>query len=228
MIPAALLVVVLFMSAPALAQSPYTTAAVGVDVSRFDHVEGTGISDVDAGGEAIAFSLRLGTAIGDRWGVELAFTRPSEVTRDSRQGYPIPLTIAAGSLPTGITNATSLVIPVFESRIRVQQRNTTLDTVAWVARRAGSRADLVYVAGITFSRLVEEVEFEFIRRPIGLVLPNATRTIAYGVGPVAGMEARIRLTDHVIFVPGVRLQGIGGNARHGWLLRAATGLGWRF
>ena len=228
MVPAALLVALLLVSTPARAQSPYITGAVGVDVSRFDHVEAAGVADVKAGGEAIAFSLRLGTAIGDRWGVELAFTRPAEVTTESRQGVPIPLAIRAGSPQATIIDATGIVIPVFASQIRLQRRNTTLDTVAWVAQRVGRRANLVYLGGIGFSRIAEHVEFAFTRRPIGIILPTSARTTMYRVGPLVGVEGRIRLTDHVIFVPGVRLQGIGGNGRHGWLLRAATGLGWRF
>jgi len=228
MVPAAVLVVLLFMSVPARAQAPYTTAAVGVDVARFDRVEAAGVSDVEAGGEAIAFALRLGTAIGNQWGVELALTRPSEVTHESRQGYPIPLTISVGARQTAPIDATGLVIPVVESRIRMQRRNTTLDAMAWVAQRAGARADLVYLAGIAFSRITEDVDFAFTGRPVALILPTSTRTTMYAVGPVVGAEGRIRLTDHVILVPGIRLQALGGNGRHGWLLRAAAGLGWRF
>ena len=228
MVPAVLLVAFALVATPAFAQPAYIAGAVGVDVSRFDTVEAAGVPDFTAGGEAAAWSLRLGTAIGQRWGVELAFTRPSDVERESQQGYPIPLAVGAASTQAGLAVPTGIVFPVFESRIRFQRRNTTLDTVAWVAQRAGSRVDLVYLAGIAFTRIVEDVDFEFTRHPIGIVLPSSTRTIVYGVGPVAGVEARVGLTDHVMLVPGVRLHGIGGNAGHGWLLRAATGLAWRF
>lgn len=228
MVPVVLFLTFAFVAAPAFAQSPYVAGAVGIDVSRFDTVEAAGGPDVSAGGEATAWSLRLGTAIGERWGVELAFTRPSDVEREIQQGYPILLAIGAGSTQSALAVPTGIAFPVFESRIRFQRRNTTLDTVAWVAQRAGSRVDLVYLAGIAFTRIVEDVDFTFTRRAVGIVLPNSTRTIVYGVGPVAGIEARVGLTNHVMLVPGVRLHGIGGNGGHGWLLRAATGLAWQF
>lgn len=227
-IPVILFVAFAFFAAPALAQSAYVAGAVGVDVSRFDTVEAAGVPDLTAGGEAAALSLRLGTAIGQRWGVELAFTRPSEVEREGRQGYPIPLAVISAPTQAGVAVPPGVVFPVFESRIRSQRRNTTLDAVAWVAQGAGSRVDLVYLAGIAFTRIVEDVDFEFTRHAIGIVLPGSTRTIVYGVAPVAGIEARVSLTDHVMLVPGMRLYGIGGNAGRGWLLRAATGLAWRF
>lgn len=228
MVPTVLFVALAFVAAPAFAQPAYVVGAVGVDVSRFDTVEAAGLPSVTPGGEAAALSLRLGTAIGQRWGVELAFTRPSDVERDGYQGYPIPLAVGAAAAQTGLAVPTGIAFPVFESRIRFQRRNTTLDTVAWVAQTAGSRVDIVYLAGIAFTRIVEDVDFEFTRQANGIVWPDSTRTIVYGVAPVAGIEARVGLTDHVMLVPGMRLYGIGGNAGHGWLLRAATGLAWRF
>jgi hypothetical protein len=214
------LIFVLFATSVS-AQSPSVGAAVGLDVSRFDRVEADGFNGVTAGGEAIAFSLRLGTPIGQRWGVELAVTRPSEVERESSVGFPRPLTaISAAPIP--------IPIPTFEARTTIERRNTTLDTVLWVSQPAGSRVDLVYLGGLAFSRIVEDIGLQFTRRLAGTVVPNSTRTITYGVGPVAGMEARIGLTDHVSLVPGVRLHGIGGRTADGWLLRTSAGLAWQF
>lgn len=217
---AALFTIVILIAAPAFAQSPYVGAAVGLDVSRFDRVEAEGFNDVAADGEAIAFSLRLGTSVGQRWGVELGFTRPSEVERESSFGFPRPLTAVSAPVP--------IPLPTFEARTTIERRNTTLDTVLWVSQRAGNRVDLVYLGGIAFSRIVEDLGFQFTRRVAGIVVPNSTRTITYGVGPVAGVEARIALTDHLRLVPGVRLHGIGGSASEGWLLRTSAGLAWQF
>src|SRR5687768_11541397 len=94
--PTAVLFVLVVSATPAHAQGPYVMGGVGIDVSRLDHVEGAGLPDMTADGEAIAFSLRLGTAIGDRWGVELAFTRPDEITQEGRLGFPISLATVAG------------------------------------------------------------------------------------------------------------------------------------
>ena len=121
-----------------------------------------------------------------------------------------------------------VAIPVFDAITRIERRNTTLDTLAWVAQPVGSRVDLVYLGGIAFNRIVEDISFQFTRRIVGIVVPNSTRTITYDVGPVAGIEARIALTDHVRLVPGVRLQSLGGNAAQGWLVRPSAGLSWQF
>lgn len=223
-------VLCVLFAAPAFAQSPYVAGAVGVDVSRFARAEGPG-GGLTAGGEATAFSLRLGTAIRDGWGVELEFTWPSEVEREVERGFPVPLLRGQPS-PALVSAAIfpDFVFPIFESTIRLKRRNTTIDTVAWVAQAVGGRVDLVYLGGVAFSRVVEEIDFQVSRRAgvIGFVIPTSTRTISYGVGPVVGVDARIDLTEHVMLVPGVRLHGVGGNAGTGWLLRSSVGLGWSF
>lgn len=225
----ALLAALLSFSAPAAAQSPYVSASAGVDVSRFDHVDSPGAAS-DPGGEAMAFSLRLGAPLGARWGVELAYTRPSNVTSETSFGYPIPLLTGVTTVPGATTGAPVVFpsLPSFDLGIQTERRNTTLDTVAWLTQPAGSRVELVYLAGLSFSRITETVSYRFPARAIGIVLPaTSTRATMYGAGPVAGFEARIALTDHVMIVPGVRLHAIGGTT-HGWLVRAATGLGWKF
>jgi len=227
MVRAVMLLVLGLVPAAAFAQSPYVAGAVGVEVSRFDTFENAGFPDTAAGGEAIAWSLRLGTAISERWGVELSFTRPSTLETAISQGYPIPLALGAGAVSSGIAIPPELAFPIFEFRTRVERRHTTVDAVAWVAQNPGGRVEMVYLAGLAFSRIVEDVELQFPWRIVGFV-PTATRTIDYGVGPVVGMEGRVALTDHVQLVPGIRLYGIGGTGRSGWLVRAATGLTWQF
>ena len=226
MLKVALFMVLSLIAAPALAQSPYVGAAVGMDVSRFDRVEAAGFNDVTAGSEVVAFSLRLGTAIRENWGVELGFTRPSKLERENSQGFPIPL-LTAALAPVGV-GGVGMAIPAFEATTTIERRNTTLDALAWVAQPIGSRVDLVYLGGIAFNRIVEDVSFQFTRRIAGIVIPSSTRTITYDVGPVAGIEARIGLTDHVRLVPGVRLQSLGGSATEGWLLRPSAGLSSQF
>jgi hypothetical protein len=63
------------------------------------------------------------------------------------------------------------------------------------------------------------------RLGIPIVFPPAvTNATTYDVGPFAGMEGRIGLTEHTHLVAGVRLHGISG----GWLFRPSVGLGWNF
>ena len=93
------------------------------------------------------------------------------------------------------------------------------------------RVSLAYLGGVSFQRTTQEIEFEFqpvAALPPGLTFPTiyplATETVTYRAGPVAGVEARIWLTDQVHLVPGVRLHGLDG----GWLVRSSVGLGWSF
>jgi hypothetical protein len=223
-----LVLVAFFVSAPAAAQSPYVAASAGVDVSRFDRVDGPGFSN-NPGGEAVAFSVRVGAPLGTRWGVELAFTRPAEVTHDTTFGYAIPLPAAIQTFP-GVAAGSAgspVIFPPLDFGIHTKRRNSTLDTAARMTQRANSRIELAYLAGLSFSRVTETVSYGSFARPPGPLSVFSTRTTMYGVGPVVGFEARIGLTDHVMILPGLRLQTLGGDAG-GWLLRAATGLGWQF
>jgi hypothetical protein len=221
------------IAVPAFAQSTYVGAAIGMDVSRFNSVEATGFSDVTAGGEVLAVSLRLGTEIRDNWGVELGFTYPSELERESTQGFPVPLLAAVTDVSASVARAipvpsgTALTFPAFQASTRIERRNTTLETTAWVSRSAGDDVDLVFLAGVAFNRITERFSYQF-SRPIGLIVPNSTRTISYDVGPLVGVEGRIELTDNARLVPGLRLQSLGGNGREGWLLRPSIGLAWQF
>jgi len=222
-VAALLFFAVTFLAAPVFAQTPYIAAAVGVDVTRFGRVEGFGIADAQPDGEALAVSLRVGTSVGQRWGVEFGFTRPDKVATEVTQGFPIPL---RGSSFPGITNA--VLGPDFRPRVEIARRNTTLDASGWIAQSVGQRMELVYLAGVSFARVIEEVDYGFGSRGAVRFAPSSTRAVAYGVSPLVGMEARIALTDHVFLVPGLRLSGINAPTGDGWLFRATTGLGWRF
>jgi len=225
---------------PALAQSAYVAVGIGADVFRARHVDAGGFDGPSVDGEAIALSLRAGTAVTDRWGVEMEFTRAAEIEREVRQGFPVPLlrsyqVSATGGVGPGVVlpaDTIRTVFPIFESTTRVSRRNATLDAVLWVAQPVGSRVDLVYLGGVAFTRATETLAFQFTQRTAlaPIVVPNSTQTTTYGTGPVAGLEARIQLTAHVVLMPGIRVHGVSdtGNVGGGWLLRPAVALGWRF
>jgi len=220
----------LLVAAPAFAQSTYVTGAVGADVFRTAHFEGRGIADQNADGEALAFSLAVGTGVTDRWGVELGFTRPSEITRDLSP-YPIPLGAALPGSSTalpGNVGVPAFVLSTFQSTARLARRNTTLDAVAWARQMLNGRVDLVYSGGIAFTRVTETQSFDLSRLALPIYIPFPTETTAYSVGPVVGMQARITMTDHLMLVPDIRLHSIPTNGTGAWLLRPSIGLGWRF
>jgi hypothetical protein len=114
-------------------------------------------------------------------------------------------------------------------RLRATQRHSTLSTTVWFNQTLSSKISLVYLAGMGFYRNTYENESRFDILPPGITLPvgfpaYTTKTVSYGVRPLAGFEARVHLTDHVDLVPGIRLHGL----ESAWLLRPAVGLAWNF
>jgi hypothetical protein len=227
------LLAVLF-AASAGAQSVYVAGTIGADVSRLSHTESTFSTDTPNGSETISGSVRVGTAIGQNWGVELEFVQSGE---SHDQVTPSVLPLAAGTpvttLPGLISGFTFTSTSPNASPIRllqsdVRQSHRDLDAVFWARQSAGGKVDLLYLGGVAFSRERVEITQNF-PTVLGLFapVPNGTfrsTTISYGTRPLAGIEARIGFTSHVRLIPGVRLQGIAD----GWLLRPYVGLGWFF
>lgn len=222
-----------FAVQPARAQGGYVSAAIAADVARFSHTESSGQAD-NSGGEALSFALRAGASIGSHWGVELEFARPSEIDNSSNPvqiftpaaGAPVPGTIAAAGT-SAIASILPSIFPPISFEARVRQRNTTLAAMAWARQEVTRRFSLVYLGGVGFYRRSLEYDYSY-NGPLPLTLspifPYTSRTITYGAGPAAGMEARVGLTDHVQIVPGVRIQELDG----GWLVRPAVALAWQF
>jgi hypothetical protein len=214
----------------AFAQSAYVGAELIGDVLRSTHSESTLGLDVPSGGEAIGFALRVGTPLGSRWGIELQFARPGEI--DTEFSGAIPLASSVEILTTlarapGAITATQLFPLPLPYRLRNSQRHSTLATTVWFNQSLSPKISLVFLAGMGFYRATSESEARFEILPastIPVVFPPITKSVTYGVRPLAGFEARIKLTDHVDLVPGVRLHGL----ESAWLLRPAVGLAWNF
>ena len=226
---AAMLVIV--WTGTAFAQSAYVGVDLVGDVLRSTHSESSLGLDVPSGGEAIGFGLRLGTPLGSHWGIELAFTRPGEI--ETEFSGAIPLASSAEILTTiaraaGNLTATQLLPSPLPYRLRATQRHSTLSTTVWFNQTLSSKVSLVYLGGMGFYRNTYESESRFDILPAGIispiVFPSLTKTVTYGVRPLAGFEARVHLTDHVDLVPGIRLHGL----ESAWLLRPAVGLAWSF
>jgi hypothetical protein len=207
------------------------SASLTGDVVRQNRVESVG-RDQSGDGEAIGFALRVGTELGSRWGVELEFARPQTIENEFSPGI-VPL--SAATLFPGVTvegifpTDTAQIFPSFSYRIRTSQRNTMLSSAVWARQQISPRMSLVYLGGVGFHRTTSEVTLTFEPGPprlgIPIVLPpSVTNSTSYDVGPFAGIEGRIGLTDHTQLVAGVRLHGIAG----GWLFRPSVGLGWNF
>jgi len=232
---AAIVLLCSLIAAPAFAQSAYVVGSIGAELTRWSRVESVGFDSPGGDGEVFGGSLRVGTSLGDRWGVELEFARAAavedETTLDPRILQPLSFTFSSGN--GGVTSAgASRIAPIaLRYSLRMRERNPTVSTVAWIRQRAGNSVDLVYVGGAAFTRSTSEQETSFSSVTL---LPGFApssqpiRTTQYGVSPLVGMEARVRLTEHVRLVPSVRLHGLSGQRGNGWLTRAGVGLGWFF
>jgi hypothetical protein len=223
-------VVFLFASAvaaPAFAQG-YVGAFLVADVARFNQYDRSAGGD-SGNGEALGFALRLGTEVGSRWGVDLEFVRPGEISNEVSPDILPLLTQTTPALPSipGLPSLPpELVFPTYSYRFRTTQRNSTLSTALWVRQEISSRVSLAYLGGVAFGRTSREVEvtYEPVRPVIIPISPNVSETTTYDVGPMVGVEGRIRMGGQVNLVPGIRLQAIEG----GWLIRPALGLTWNF
>jgi hypothetical protein len=221
-------------AAPASAQT-YVAAVLGADLAR-SYESSTGGTSYPAGDrDAISWALRAGTAFGSRWGVELEFHRGGELeSTDSPVFLAAEDTRMVWSPSVGATSATSppsdlsLIYP--SPTVETEQRTTLWNATAWIKQPIGSRADLVVLAGIGFSHVVQETEFSFaFPRLAGITrAPYSTKTTAYGVGPIVGAETRIRMTDHLELTPGLRVQSAGNALAQGIVIRPSIALGWTF
>jgi len=229
------LLVVLF-AASARAQSAYVAGTIGADVSRVSHTDSNFSSSSPGGSETLSGSVRVGTAIGPSWGVELEFVQSGH---SHDQVTPIVSPLATGVPATAaqvitlpgftFSSASGSVIPVRFVQSDIRQSHSDLDAVIWGRQAVSGSVDLVYLGGVAFSRARTEItqNFPTILQLLAPLPPNSafrSTTISYGTRPIAGVEARIGFTSHVRLIPGVRLQGIAD----GWLLRPYVGLGWFF
>jgi hypothetical protein len=224
---AAALLCLVASTTPAFAQG-YIGAFLVADVVRMDQYDSR-VGD-SGNGEALGFALRLGTEVGRRWGVELEFVRPGEITSDQLpQVYPLLATVnVVGGVPPPNVSVpdSSLIFPTYSYAFRSTQRRTTLSTALWVRQEISRRFSLAYTGGIAFGRTETELEVSYlpIRPTILPIPPILNESIHYGIGPMVGVEGRIRMADQLDFVPGLRLHGTDG----GWLIRPALGLSWTF
>jgi hypothetical protein len=217
-------VVCSLIAVPASAQSAYVAGTVGADVSRQGRTESNFSQAFSIDSEAFSWSLRTGTAVGQNWGVELEFVRSGRSHRSAPVGPPI--------LATGVPAITTIPVSNIPTAIAFQtdmrSSHTDFDPVVWARQGVSGSVDLVYLGGVAFTRDRVEISqtFPTILRVFAPVPGGSFRTtvINYGVHPLVGAEARIRMTSHMRLVPGIRVQGVDG----GWLMRPYAGLGWFF
>jgi hypothetical protein len=221
------------------AQGAYVSASLLGDILRSTHADSPGAPD--NGGEAIGFAIRAGTPLGAIWGIEVEFAHPGEIEQEFEPGVFSLGQVTTGLFdipPTGIPSdfaifdSTSILRPSLLYSVRTSQRNATLGASLWIQQQLSGRIAMVYLGGVGFHRTTFGSEYSFPRLTAGpgvppnlIVLPPARiETVAYGVRPMVGVEARIEMTRHLHLVPGFRLHAGDGL----WLMRPAVGVGWMF
>lgn len=204
---------------PAAAQ-PYVAGALSADIARSGSSDG---QNLPGSGEAFSFSLRVGAPVTRWFGVELDFTRPSEIETDQTPDIRI---LSASTLLT-LDGLTVPAAPIANYGIHTARRATTITAGLWAKQEVSPRLSIVYLGGIAFARLDQTTKTAFdYPLPVLSIYPPAYEytSIEYTQGPMAGIEVRIAMTGHVQLVPGLRLLAVGG----GWITRPAVGLGWAF
>jgi hypothetical protein len=229
----AIAVVLLFgvLAPPAFAQGAYVGAFLVGEIVRLDQYDSR--AEDSGNGESLGFALRLGSPIGAKWGVELEFVRPGEITSNQvPQIFPAIYEVTPVQVIPGLPNQGGydpLIFPPISYEFRSTQRRSTLSTSLWVRQELSSRVSMVYLGGVAFGRTSSEIEitYTFGRQtilPLPPIAPLINESISYDVQPMVGVEGRIRLAGKVDLVPGLRLHG----AQGGWLIRPAVGLSWNF
>jgi hypothetical protein len=233
----AIAVILLFgvLAPPAFAQGAYVGAFLVGEIVRLDQYDSR--AEDSGNGESFGFALRLGSPIGAKWGVELEFVRPGEITSDQvPQILPAIYQLTAVPSIPGLPNQGNydpLIFPPISYEFRSTQRRSTLSTSLWVRQEISSRVSMVYLGGVAFGRTSNEVEITYTLGrstilptilPLPPIPPLINESISYDVQPMVGVEGRIRLAGKVDLVPGLRLHG----AQGGWLIRPAVGLSWNF
>ena len=236
--PVAMLVAVgaaaVMSAANVWAQSAYVAGTVAAEVVRTSSTKSGGTTYDSGSGEALAGAIRVGTLLTPRFGVELEYFRPGEIEGDSTG--PIYLTGAPGVLYSNVSAAAAslpgadLVYPIVSQTSGV--RSSTTSTLLTARQPLGARAELVYLGGVGFSRVVRETEYGFPRGLLPLAAPiqrsSTTRTTQYCAGPVVGVEIRAGMTEHAQVVAGLRLHTLGQALVDGWMIRPSVGLAWKF
>ena len=221
------IVVLLAGVVPASAQSTYVAGAIGADLLRYGGTESEFEPELENNGEALSLAVRVGTPLGDRWGVEAEFARSGVIANASEAAVPLPIPQDFVSLGLPYRWSSSSVVP-FLYRTETRQRTTTFAASAWLRQDLTSRMALAYMAGLGFFRS-EHDWIVSVEAPPGVlavitVPAMSTTSTTYGVKPLVGLEGRLRVTDRVELVPGVRLQGLDG----GWLVRPSVAAAWLF
>jgi opacity protein-like surface antigen len=208
-------------------------ASVVGEVARF----GSGGYGNPTGGEGFGGAIRVGTAIADRWGIDMEFTRPGQIEEDSPYAYLAGglddsiLGLISGAFPPsdlarGVVSIGSS-LPTIPFAPTIERRYSTFSVMPYVRQTLGSRADIVYLGGVAFVRVTTKAHLNGSFRFMSLPYFEEAYA-AYSAAPAVGLDVRVSMTEQMKLVPGMRMVAINDGGRTGWLMRPSVGLQWTF
>ncbi len=218
-------ILVLIAAVPARAQSSYITGAIGADLSNFGQSITDGEETIPPDGFAFGSAARVGTAFGERWGVEVEFASATTITREAdSQNF--------GALLRGIPVSASFITFGFsfpgpdptppDFHVNVIRRNSTFNTLGWVSKELTEDVELAVLFGLGVRRTSFDIRLFSSR---GTVRPNSAQASLFELAPVVGADLRFRIAQQWRFIPSTRLESLDSE---GWLLRTTAGLSWMF
>jgi hypothetical protein len=222
--PVLTLLMLLYCVSLAGAQSTFVSGSLIGEIARFDYIEADSTRyfdpfDVSFNDEAVGFGVSIERSVGERWGVVLEFVKPATTSREDTQQLPISIAI----FPP---------VPPVQIERQFAQKRMSWNTMALLSQTVGDRVELAFLGGVSFTRTKLKQTYSVTVPALALLPPEfvgpSQTSITYSVDPIVGMDARVRLSDNLSVVPGVRLQSAGLAGRSGWLLRPSAAVRWGF
>ena len=201
------------LNAPAQAQSVWIAATVQYDVQRFRELDANRVPtrlDANTAGWGAAGSVR----VWKQFGVLVEWSQ--QRTAEDVQTLPLTINGRAVVITSTLAHSTRRVAVLGE-----------------YAHRLTPRLDLVYLAGVSWSR----VGRQFTTNAPDLVLVPPSESVTSGApetrewfdAAIASVEARVRFTERVLFVTGLRAQPMRLQLDlDGWSVRSFAGAGVMF
>ena len=188
-----------------IAESAYVTGGTFVGVKRFSGDPTEGILDGTAAGVAVA----IGTSIGTRWDLQVGL----DAGRFSDTERPREVTFQRDTIT---------LTSVAENQI------LSVATLLRFRSAAHGRVRLGYLGGLSFVRLHRRFHTEAPEgTPAGLI-PRPDERVDYSAAPTVGLDARIKITDHLAVLPGIQACVFRFADESGLLVRPRIAVRWAF
>lgn len=167
--------------------------------------------------------------------MDVEFTRTGTLEEEtSFQRFPLlaggqrGVSIAFGSGGEGSAPSIGRILPDVRLRTTTTQQFATLTAMPWVLQNVRSCAQIVYLGGIAFVRSERATSVGFGAPILFDGRGDGAALISYGARPAVGLDVRVSMTEHLRFVPDVRLLVVDEGGRSGWLTRPSLGVQWSF